>query len=97
MPWMVFFIRYSGLLLENQILRKAFGHFVQSLKFVDLRTLDALISSDVVSLFTNVPVNEALQVIRNKLHNDNTLAELSCRLKLSWNCWKFENHIFSGE
>jgi hypothetical protein len=28
-------------------------------------------------IFTNVPVDEALQVIRNKLHNDDTLAERS--------------------
>jgi hypothetical protein len=28
------------------------------------------------SLFTNVPVNEALQVITNKLHNDEILPEL---------------------
>jgi hypothetical protein len=26
--------------------------------------------------FTDIPIDEALQVIRNKLHNDDTLAEL---------------------
>jgi hypothetical protein len=31
----------------------------------------------VVSVFTNVPVDEALQVIRNKLQNDHTLTERS--------------------
>jgi hypothetical protein len=30
---------------------------------------------DVISLFINVPVDEVLQVIRNELHNDDTLAE----------------------
>jgi hypothetical protein len=38
---------------------------------------DTLVSFDVVSLFTNVPLDEALQAIRNKLANDNTLAERS--------------------
>jgi hypothetical protein len=36
-----------------------------------------LVSFDVVSLFTNVPADEALQFIRNKLPNDNTLVERS--------------------
>jgi hypothetical protein len=47
------------------------------LKYVNLHSLDTLVCFDVVSLFTNVPVDEALQVIRNKLHNNNTLAERS--------------------
>ncbi|PNF31848.1 hypothetical protein B7P43_G08911 [Cryptotermes secundus] len=38
---------------------------------------ETLVSFDIVNLFTNVPVDEALQVIRNKLHNDDTLVERS--------------------
>jgi hypothetical protein len=53
------------------------GHFVQLLKSVNLQSLVSLVSSDIVSLFTNVPVDKALQVIRNKLHNDDTLVERS--------------------
>jgi hypothetical protein len=47
------------------------------LKSVNLQSPDTLISFDDDSIFTNVPIEEALQVIRNKLHNDNTLAEQS--------------------
>jgi hypothetical protein len=53
------------------------GRFVQLLKSVSLQSLDTLISIDVVSLFINVTVDEALQVIRNRLYNTDTLAELS--------------------
>jgi hypothetical protein len=47
------------------------------LKSVNLQSSDTLVSFDIVSLFTNVPIDEALQVIGNKLHNDDTLAERS--------------------
>jgi hypothetical protein len=50
-------------------------HFVQLLKSVSLQAQDTLISFDVVSLFTNISVDKGLQVIRNNLHNDDTLAE----------------------
>jgi hypothetical protein len=51
------------------------GHIVQLSKSVNLQSLDTLFGFDVVSLFTDVPVDEALQVIRNKLHNDEILPE----------------------
>jgi hypothetical protein len=53
---------------------KESGHFVQLLKSVNLRSLDT-VSLDAVSVLPNVPVNEALQVIRNRVHKDHTLAE----------------------
>jgi hypothetical protein len=68
------------------------------LKSVNFQSLDALISFD-VSLFTNVPVDEALQVIRNKLHNDDTLAEhsvLQVEAIMELLGGLLENHIFSG-
>jgi hypothetical protein len=53
------------------------GHFVQPLKFISLQHSDILVIFDVVSLFTNVPVDRALQVIEGRLPTDHTLAERS--------------------
>jgi hypothetical protein len=61
---------------KSEFFVKNLGHFVQLLKSVNLQSLDTLVSFD-VCLFTNAQVDEALQVIRNKLHNDGTLAEES--------------------
>jgi hypothetical protein len=44
------------------------------LKSVNLHSQDTLVSSDIVSLFTNVPVDEALEVV-NKITNEDTLEE----------------------
>jgi hypothetical protein len=44
---------------------------------VDLESSDTLYSFDVVSVFTNVPVEGALQVVGNKLQNVDKLAERS--------------------
>jgi hypothetical protein len=52
------------------------GHFIQLLKLVNLQSPDTLVSFDVV-IFTNVPVDEALQVISKELRNDDTMAERS--------------------
>jgi hypothetical protein len=38
-------------------------HFLQLLKSVNLQSLGTLVSFDVVSLLTNVPIDETLQVI----------------------------------
>jgi hypothetical protein len=54
---------------------KNYCHLVELLKSVNLRGQDILVSFDEVSLFTNIPVYEALLVIRIRLDNDNILAE----------------------
>jgi hypothetical protein len=43
---------------------------------VKILSFDTLVSFD-VSLFTNVPVDEVLQVISNKFHNNDTVLERS--------------------
>jgi hypothetical protein len=89
----------SPLAGRSEFFIKNSGHFIQLLKPVNLQRQDTLISFDAVSLFTNVPVDEALQVIRNKLINNNTLAERSILkveaiMELLDVC--FEDHLLSG-
>jgi hypothetical protein len=55
------------------------GHFIQLLKSVNIQSLDTLVSFD-ISLFTNIPVDEPLQVISNKLNNNSTLAALQAKV-----------------
>jgi hypothetical protein len=45
-------------------------HFIQLLKPIELQDQDILVSFDVVSLFTNVQIEESLQVIETKLDTD---------------------------
>jgi hypothetical protein len=72
-------------------------YFVQLLNSVNLQCLDILFSL-LVSLFTNIPANEVLQVISYKLYNDDTLAERSIldveAIGISGGL--FWNRIFSG-
>jgi hypothetical protein len=90
---------FSLLTGKSESFVKIWSQLVHQLKFVVLQSPDTLVSFDVVSLFTNVPVDEALQVIRNKLHNDDTLAEMVCLAGRSHHGAAgglFENHIISG-
>ena len=50
-------------------------HFVESVKHMHLQPSEVMVSFDIKSLFTKVPVDEALQVIRQKLEKDENLGD----------------------
>ena len=50
-------------------------HFVESIKDLQLQPTEVMVSFDIKSLFTNVPVKEALEVIMQRLSDDDTLED----------------------
>jgi hypothetical protein len=60
---------------ETESFVKNSQHFIQLLKSVDLQSQDTLVSFGIVSLFTNVTVDEALEVVKNKINNEDALEQ----------------------
>ena len=50
-------------------------HFAETMRDVSVGSDESLVSFDVTSLFTNVPIEEAVGVIRDKLREDENLVE----------------------
>ena len=51
--------------------------FIDQIKDNHTNKTHTLVSFDIVSLFTNVPIDESLTIVRNKLESDETLSERS--------------------
>ena len=51
------------------------SHFLEELSQINLNPNDTLVSFDVVSLFTNVPVDKTPNIVRYELENDINLGE----------------------
>ena len=48
-------------------------HFVEKIGYITLKSCDQLVGFDVLHLFTNIALNEALSEVVRLLHKDSTL------------------------
>lgn len=60
--------------LENSYINNS-TDFIEKIKGINVSTRDVMVSYDVSSLFTNIPVDELLDIVRSKLENDASLLE----------------------
>ena len=82
------------------------SHFVKTIRDIELDPEDLLVSFDVKSLFTNVPIDDALVILMERLSLDDTLPDrtlmdpsLICQLTeqcLRSTYFAFQGQIFKG-
>ena len=60
---------------KNTYIVKNSSEFVRRLKDVVINPADRLVSFDVTSLFTQVPLDHSLKVVEQRLMEDHTLQE----------------------
>ena len=77
-------------------------HFMEVMKDVCIDSDEIMVSFDVSSLFTNVPIEEAIEVIHGMLHDDETLGDRTALLpgiisKLLETCLKSTYFCYRGE
>ena len=71
-------------------------------QYVELMSYETMVSFDIKALFTNVPIDEVLEVINQNLINDQTMGDrtaltpeqITCLLKL---CLETTHFSFRGE
>jgi hypothetical protein len=78
-PQQIYFLHkiLSPLVGNTNSFAKNSEHFIKLIQDISLQNEDYLVSFDIVRIFTSVPVEKVLQVIRNRLNTDPSFPECS--------------------
>ena len=63
-----FIIKEIAHLTENEYVLKNSQQMIDELKDIDITNSSCLVSFDIESLYTNIPVNESINIIANLLY-----------------------------
>ncbi|XP_055847147.1 uncharacterized protein LOC129912768 [Episyrphus balteatus] len=91
------FGRFEGFSVEN------FFEFIEKVKDIELTEDEILISFDVTALFPSVPVNVALDAIKEHLQKSNVSIEhtnayiFAIETCMKYNCFQFRNTYYSND
>ena len=64
--------KFKPLVGHSQSFIKDSSHFIQNIKNMSLRESDIMVSFDVVSLYTKIPVNEVVNIIKELTDEETT-------------------------
>ena len=59
--------------LDNNQSIKSYKDFIEKLRHINIKPSYKLVSFDIVDLYTNVPIDETLKLLKQNLINNNTL------------------------